>query len=275
MEKRESVVLVTGASSGIGNACATFLAKRGDRVYGSCRSPSSYQKKADEFFEMLALELTDQGSIDKAAQRILSAEGRIDILVCCAGFGMLGAVENVPVSDCRELMDADFFGTLRTILAFLPSMRAAGCGKIIVVGALEASVPGPYQAAFSATARALEGLVESLRMETLRFGVEIGILEVGSFHGGFGKARRTIAPPAEADPYRRGFDNAMGVLSRDEALGPDPLLAARKVIAMLAARRMPPKRLAGRLAKRLLAHSRAWLGPRAFEFLVRKYYRID
>jgi NAD(P)-dependent dehydrogenase (short-subunit alcohol dehydrogenase family) len=199
MEKRESVVVVTGASSGIGNACATLLAKKGDRVFGTCRAPSSYERKADEFFELLALDLSDNASILKAAEKVFSTAGRVDALVCCAGSGLLGAVEEVGLDEAEHLMDVDFFGALRTIKAFLPRMREARKGRIIILAGIEGLVAAPYQAIFSACASALEGFAESLRMEVSGFGIEVGIVEIGSFRTAFSQHRRMIPAASGED----------------------------------------------------------------------------
>jgi short-subunit dehydrogenase len=274
MDYRESVILVTGASSGIGNACATFLAKKGMRVYGTCRSPSSYARKADEFFEMLPLDLCDPASIAKAADRLLSEEGKIDALVCCAGSGFFGSVEELSLDEAQTVMETDFFGTLRTIKAFLPTMREAGKGRIIIAGAMEGIVASPYQSIFSAAEFALEGLAQALRMEISPLGVEVGILELASFRTAFGQ-RRKAAVSTDASPYKAGLEQALSVLERDESGGLDPLVAAREVHAMLAARRMPIRKAAGPLRRRLIALSRRWIGIRALDRNVRKYFRLD
>ena len=122
-------LVVTGASSGIGNACATFLAKKGNRVYGTCRDPASYGRKADEFFEMLPMELTDTASVVKAAARQdYSAERKVDALVCCAGSGLIGSIEDSSIEEAESMMDVNYLGTLRAIKAFLPGMRGRGKG---------------------------------------------------------------------------------------------------------------------------------------------------
>jgi short-subunit dehydrogenase len=276
MENRESVIFVTGASSGIGNACATFLAKKGYRVYGSCRSPSSFKRKADEFFDILPLDLADTSSIVKAADKVFEKEGRVDALICCAGAGMVGAIEEVTEGEAQALMDIDFFGTLRTIKAVLPRMREAGSGRIIIVGALEGLMAAPYQGIYSAAEFALEGLAHALRLEVAGFGVKVGLVELASFHTAFGQ-RRAVAAASSSDtsPYRKDFENSLGVLERNEVVGLDPLIAARSVYSMLSSRHMPPRRTVGRFTRRMLAFSRRWLSSSAFERRLRIYYKLE
>jgi short-subunit dehydrogenase len=275
MENRECVVVVTGASSGIGNACATFLAKKGNRVYGTCRSPGAYSRKADEFFTMLPMDLTDASSVTKVAEKVYAAEGKVDSLICCAGSGLVGSIEDCNLEEAQSVMNVNYMGTLRTVKAFLPRMREVGKGRILIMGALEGLAATPYQGLYSASEFALEGLAEGLRIEVAGFGIEVGIIELGSFRTAFGQKRLLAARASASSPYRPMLETALGVLSRDESMGLEPLVAARAVYAALAARRLPLRTTAGSLRRRILVHFRLWLSPRAFERLMRKYYRLS
>jgi NAD(P)-dependent dehydrogenase (short-subunit alcohol dehydrogenase family) len=274
MENRESVVVVTGASSGIGNACATFLAKKGNRVYGTCRDPASYLRNADEFFEMLPMDIADGASVLKAAEKIISLAGKVDSLICCAGSGLLGSVEDSSLDEAQALMNVNYFGTLRTIKAFLPRMREAGRGRILIVGALEGIAATPYQGAYSASEFALEALAESLRIEVASFGIEVGIIELGSFRTAFGQKRLLAAAATGSSPYKAKQEAALGILSRDEATGSLPLVAARAIFSALSARRLPSRKTAGTLARRILAFSKRILPSGLFERRLRVYYRL-
>jgi NAD(P)-dependent dehydrogenase (short-subunit alcohol dehydrogenase family) len=275
MENRDSVVVVTGASSGIGNACATFLAKKGYRVYGTCRDPGSYARKADEFFDMLAMDLGDPGSIARAAEKTLAASGRVDALVCCAGSGLVGSIEDSSLEEAESIMDINFFGTLRTIKAFLPRMRAEGRGRIVIVGALEGLLPTPFQGLYAASEFALEGLAGSLRLEVEGFGLELCVVELGAFRTAFGQRRLIAVGATGASPYRPSLETSLGVLAREEASGAEPLIAARAIHSALSARRMPVKKTVGSPLRRILARSRSWLPGRVFERLLRKYHCLE
>ena len=275
MENRERVIVVSGASSGIGNASATFLAKKGYKVYGTCRAPGAYSRKADEFFELLAMDITDSASVAKAAEKVLSVEGRIDSLVCCAGSGLVGAIEDSSLEEARAVMEVNFFGTLRTVKAFLPRMREAEQGRILLVGALEGLAATPYQGLFSASECALEGLADALRMEVASFGIEVCVIALGSFRTAFGQNRLVAAASARGSPYKAKLDAALGVLSGDEAAGAEPLVAARAIYAALNARRMPSRLSVGPLQRRLLVLCRPWLPAQLFERLLRKHYRLE
>ncbi len=274
MENRESVIVVTGASSGIGNASATFLAKRGYKVYGTCRNPVSYTRKADEFFEILPMELTDAPSIAKAADKVYVAEGRVDALICCAGAGLLGSIEDSSIEEAQSMMDINYFGTLRTIKAFLPKMREAGRGRIIVIGGLEGVVATPYQGFYSSSEFALVGLAQTLRVELSGYGIEVGFIALGSFRTAFGQNRKLTAGFSDASPYKPMLEAVSGVLSRDEAEGSDPLIAARAVYAGLTARRLAARTIIGPIVRRVFAYIRHLLPARVFERGLRKYYRL-
>jgi NAD(P)-dependent dehydrogenase (short-subunit alcohol dehydrogenase family) len=187
----------------------------------------------------------------------------------------MGAIEDIDLSEAQRLMDVNFFGTLRTIKAFLPRMREAGKGRIVLVGAIEGLVASPFQGIYSAAEFALEGMAQALRIEVARFGVEVGIVELASFRTGFGQGRRIAMAASENSPYRSGLESALGVIERDEAEAFDPLTVARVVAAMLSARHMPVRRTAGRLSRRVLAGARRVLAPRALDRRLRRYYRID
>jgi short-subunit dehydrogenase len=275
MDNRVSVAVVTGASSGIGNACATFLAKKGTRVYGTCRDPGSYSRKADEFFEMLPMDLRDGISVAKVAEKVYSAEGKVDSLICCAGSGFVGAVEDSSVEEAQSVMNVNYLGTLRTIKAFLPRMREAGRGRILILGAIEGIVATPYQGFYSASEFALEGLAEALRIEVASFGIEVGLVELGSFRTAYGQSRLLSAGASDTSAYRQKLEAALGVLARDENSGSEPLVAARAVYAALSARRLPARTSAGAWSRRALARSRRWLPSSVFERIMQKLYRVS
>jgi short-subunit dehydrogenase len=273
MVSGERVVVVTGASSGVGNACATFLAKKGEKVYGTCRNPSTFVRKADEFFEMLPMDITDKVSVEKAAERILGAEKRVDCLVCCAGSGLLGSIEDSSLEEAASIMDLDYLGTVRVIKAFLPSMREAGGARIVIVNGFEGAAPPPYQGFFAAAEGALVAFAESLRAEVLPFGIEVGVLELGPLRTSFVKNRVLAAGAGDRSPYRDGFESATGVLARDEAASLDPLLAAKAIYKALSAYSLPRRGRLGSLPRRALAWGRRWLPAAIYEFLSRQYYR--
>ena len=126
-DSNPQVVLVTGASSGIGKACAEHLAGLGHKVYGTSRQATGKQGGV----EMISMDVTKDGSVIDGVGRVLKAEGRIDALVNNAGYGIAGAVEETSVQEAQEQFDTNFFGMFRVTKAVLPGMRERGSGLIV------------------------------------------------------------------------------------------------------------------------------------------------
>lgn len=273
MEKREPVIVVTGASSGLGNACATFLAKRGFRVYGTSRNPAAYVKKADEYFELLQMNVSDEQSVAKAMAAIMAKEGRIDALICNAGMGIAGSVEDSSLEEIKLQMDTNFMGAVRCVKAVLPSMREAGRGRIIIVSSIAGLMGMPFQAFYSSSKYALEGFVESLRFEMRPFGVELALVEPGDFRTGFTASRRA-AEAAAGGPYKKYYDTAMGIQVRDETAGHDPIEVARLVQRLLDARHLRVRYSVGPAIERAAVMVKRLVPAKAFELFYRKYYKL-
>jgi NAD(P)-dependent dehydrogenase (short-subunit alcohol dehydrogenase family) len=171
----QKVVLVTGASSGIGSATAEHLVNRGYRVFGTTRSP---QKAATSSgVTLLPLDVTIEESVSRAVQAVLDAAGRIDVLVNNAGLGVFGAFEETSIEQAQALFDTNVFGIIRTTQAVLPHMRARRSGLIVNVSSVQGFIPAPYSAIYSSTKHALEGLSESLDHEVRQFGIRVVLVE--------------------------------------------------------------------------------------------------
>lgn len=262
-DRDQPVVLVTGATSGLGNAVATFLAKKGYTVYGTGRDPESRQRKADEFFELVRMDASEPGSPAAAVAAVLEREGRLDAVVCNAGMGIAGPVEETPIEDAVRQMDVNFFGAVRVIQAALPALRRKG-GRIIVVGSMAGRTGIPFQAFYSASKYALEGLVESLRLELRPFPVQATIVEPGDFRTGFTASRKTVT--AEGSPYARWAAAAIGQMEKDERSGAYPIEMARLVLKLLGKRKLAVRYSVGMPIQRVFMVLKALLPARAFEF---------
>ncbi len=273
MDTREQVIIVTGASSGLGNACATYLGKKGFRVYGTSRNPSAYAKKADEYFELIQMNQADDQSVAKAIASVLAKEGRLDAIVCNAGMGISGSVEDSGLEEIKLQMDTNFMGVVRCVKAVLPSMREAGKGKILVMSSLAGVVGMPFQAFYSSSKYALEGFVESLRFEVRPFGIAATLIEPGDFRTGFTASRRAAASSAEG-PYKKLYAAAMGVQIRDETGGHDPVDVARLVHRLLGLGQLKVRYTVGPAFERAAVLIKRLIPARGFEFFYRKYYKL-
>src|SRR5918995_2939272 len=163
MKIEGSIALVTGASSGIGEATAERLAKAGYKVYGTSRRGAQAGKQS---FDMIALDVTSDESVAAAIQQVMQLEGRIDLLVNNAGFSVApGGAEESSTEQAQSIFDTNFFGIVRMTRAVVPHMRHQGSGRIINIGSVLGFLPAPYMALYAATKHAIEGYSESLDHE--------------------------------------------------------------------------------------------------------------
>ena len=168
------VALVTGASTGIGRATAKALKDAGFRVFGTSRSAVS---KNPDGITMLIGDVTDDASVAKLVDEVISDAGRIDLLVNNAGVGLLGGAEESSIAQAQALFDVNLFGVLRMTNAVLPTMRRQARGRIINMSSVMGLIPAPYLALYSSTKHALEGYSESLDDELRAFGIWVVLVE--------------------------------------------------------------------------------------------------
>jgi len=220
------VVLITGASSGIGKACAEHLAKRGYRAYGTSRraSPEGTQEPAG--FTLIQMDVTDDESVVRGVGLIVGREGRLDVVVNNAGVSLVGPIEDATMDEARALFEVNFWGVLRVCKAVLPIMRRQGSGHIIIVSSLAGRVGTPYQGLYSASKFALEGLAEALRVEVRHWGVRVALIEPGDSPTGLTDHRTRVLRTQAYAPY---YHNAMQVYEYDERHGYPPTKIARMV----------------------------------------------
>ncbi|PMQ08033.1 oxidoreductase [Janthinobacterium sp. AD80] len=172
---KNKIALVTGASSGIGAATAQRLAQAGYTVYGTSRGGAQIPGQE---YAMLALDVTSEESVAAAIATVIRREGRIDLLVNNAGFGVApAAAEESSIAQARAIFETNFFGVVRMTLAVLPHMRAQGSGRILNMGSVLGFLPMPYGALYAATKHAIEGYTESLDHEVRGWGIRASVIE--------------------------------------------------------------------------------------------------
>jgi NAD(P)-dependent dehydrogenase (short-subunit alcohol dehydrogenase family) len=174
------VALVTGASSGIGEATARRLAGLGLTVYGSARRLERMSALEADGIRLLQMDVTDDTSMTAGVERILADTGRIDVLVNNAGYGSYGALEDVPLDEARRQFEVNVFGLARLTQLVLPTMRAQRSGRIINMSSMGGKIYEPLGSWYHATKFAVEGLSDSLRLELKPFGIHVVIIEPGA-----------------------------------------------------------------------------------------------
>lgn len=229
MKTHKPVALVTGASSGIGEAAARQLLAAGYAVYGTSRRGA---EAGQGTFPLLALDVTDDASVVAAIAELQRREGRLDLLVNNAGVGVQGAAEESSIEQVRSLFETNFYGAVRVTNAVLPIMRKQGSGRILNVGSGLGLIPAPFNAYYSATKHALEGYSESLDHEVRGFGVRVVVIEPGATRTAFETSTAwSDRPLADYDAlrakYRAAYESAIAVAATAESVAETIVLAAR------------------------------------------------
>ena len=180
MASTSRIALVTGASSGIGEATARRLLREGFVVYGAARRVDKMAGLVAQGGHALGMDVTDDAQMAAGVQQILDAHGRIDLLVNNAGYGSYGAVEEVPLEEARRQFDVNLFGLAQLIRLVLPTMRAQRSGTIVNVSSIGGKIYTPFGAWYHATKHAVEGFSDALRLELAPFGIRVVIVEPGA-----------------------------------------------------------------------------------------------
>ena len=241
------VALVTGASSGIGEATAQRLAGAGYKVYGTSRRGAQAGRRS---FEMLALDVTRDESVEAAVTEVLGSEGRIDLLVNNAGFGVAPAsAEESSMEQARAIFDTNFFGIVRMTRAVVPQMRRQRSGRIVNIGSVLGFLPMPYMALYAATKHAIEGYSESLDHELRTRGVRVSVIEPAYTKTRFDA--NFLQPDATLDEYREVRAALARRLKEVVESGDEPRVVAEVVLQAATAARPKLRYAAGGLANRL------------------------
>jgi NAD(P)-dependent dehydrogenase (short-subunit alcohol dehydrogenase family) len=180
------IVLITGASSGIGRATAFELLQAGHTVYGAARRLESMEALNAAGGHVIAADVTNDADLEQLVQTVLSEQGRIDVLVNCAGFGLYGAAEDVPLADAHYQFDVNLFGPARLIQLVLPHMRSQGAGTIINVSSMGGAIAFPLGAWYHASKHAVEGYSDALRQEISGLGINVVLIQPGMIKTEFG-----------------------------------------------------------------------------------------
>ena len=184
--KSNKVILLTGASSGIGYDTAVALAQQGHKVYAAARRVERMEPLRQYGIVPLKMDVTDEASMQEGVKTLLDAEGRIDVLINNAGYGYFGAVENVPMDDSRNQLEVNVFGLARLCQLVLPTMRAQHSGRIINTASVAGRAVFYYGGWYHVSKYAVESLSDAMRMELKPFGIDVVIIEPGAIKTNWG-----------------------------------------------------------------------------------------
>ncbi len=262
----QNVILITGASSGIGKTCFDHFTKLSHVVYGTSRS--DFDAKS-----MLQMDVTKPDSIKTVVNYILEEHQRIDVLINNAGISLVGAAEDTQITEARAQMETNFWGVIHMNNAILPTMRKQHCGKIIHLSSLAGLFAIPFQSYYTASKHALEGYCESLRMEVDPFNIHIILVEPGNFRTAISE-NRIMAKESFNDIYRESFQNAFGIITKGEKLGGDARKIALLVEKIIDSKAPKFRYLVGKPLEILAARVKPYIPQRLFQWLIMNHYQI-
>jgi len=268
--ERPKVALVTGVSSGIGEAIAAALVEAGFRTFGTVRDTSKIGRESGKV-ELVPLDVRDEHSAGSVVRTVLERAGRIDALVNNAGVTLIGSAEETSIEEARQLFETNFFGVLRLTQQVLPQMRAQESGRIVNISSVVGFLPAPYMAVYAASKHAIEGYSESLDHELRQFGIRASLIEPGFTRTSLGQNGQMVAQPLET--YSRERTLALEAIRQAISGGDDPKTVASVVVKALTDREPRLRYQAGSEAK-LLGRLKKWAPSKLLDKGLRKQFAL-
>lgn len=277
MNTNKFVILITGTSSGLGQAIAELLAKEGHIVYGTSRTNPDVETASSENkknFNLLQMDVTNVASIRKAIQTLINCEGRIDVLINNAGVGVSGALELTTAEEFHYQIETNLVGTMNVCSQILPFMRKQHSGKIINISSIAGVMGVPYQGLYSISKFGMEAYSESLSLETHPFNIKIILVEPGDFHTGFTSKRKISELSSIHEDYKESFLKTMDIIEKEELSGLKPMVLAKKINRIINKKRPKFRYSVANPIQKLSVFAKKILPARWFQTVLRKYYNI-
>ena len=264
------VVLITGASSGIGESIATFLNDKGFIVYGTSRNPKNIEKYP---FNLIALDVTKKETIQKAVETVVENEGRLDILINNAGMGITGAVEETPVNEMKAVFDTNFYGVVDCIQIAAPYLRKNKESLIINVTSIAGYMGLPFRGVYSSVKGALKILTESLNMEMQQFGIDVVSVAPGDFATNIA-AGRYHTPVFDDSPYKEVYQRNLDLMDAHVDDGKDPEVMARAVLKIINSKKRKIHYKVGAFMEKFSIVLKAILPDKVYQKLLMNHYKM-
>ena len=246
----KKIVLITGASAGMGKETAKLLAQNGHIVYGAARRTEKMIELLPFGIKTIPMDVTDENSMVIGIKQIISHEGRIDVLINNAGFGSYGSVEDVSISDAKYQLNVNVFGAARLIQLVLPYMREQHSGKIVNISSIGGKMATPFGGWYHASKFALEGLSDSLRNEVKQFGIDVIIIEPGGIKSEWGKiAFDSLVKVSGHTAYKTMAGKFANAFAATEDKNPEPIIIAELIQKAIEAKNPKARYSAGYMAR--------------------------
>jgi NAD(P)-dependent dehydrogenase (short-subunit alcohol dehydrogenase family) len=270
-----NIVLITGASSGIGEETVKRLLTAGYTVYAGARRRDRMASLADAGARLLSLDVTDDGSMTAAVNTVMQEAGRIDVLINNAGYGSYGALEDVPPEEARRQFDVNIFGLARLIQLVLPAMRAQRSGRIVNISSIGGTFGEAFGSWYHATKYAVEGLSDSLRMELHPLGIDVVVIQPGATHSEWSAiAHDSLMKYSGDGPYRDAAAShaKMMEIGHQGSIPAHPSVVAKTIVQAVQSRKPKTRYVTGGFAGPMLFMRRI-LSDRAFDATFRMIER--
>lgn len=266
----QKVVLITGASSGIGKSIGEYLAKFNYKVYGTSRYPKHEELNGIHF---LQLDVTKLKSVESAINTLITKEGKIDFLINNAGVGITGPMEEIPEEEQKKVFETNYFGPLRMINAVVPHMRSAKSGFIINITSIAGHMGLPFRGFYSATKGALELTTEAYRMELKAFGIKMCNVAPGDFATNIA-AGRYHAPIQDNSAYKEIYERSLKLMDEHVDHGKDPNLMAKSVHDIMQKSNPKIHYKVGNFTQKISVFLKHILPDKVFEKLLLNHYKL-
>jgi NAD(P)-dependent dehydrogenase (short-subunit alcohol dehydrogenase family) len=261
------VILITGASTGLGAAIGNYLSGKGYTVYGTSRNIQAGTQR----FTTLQMDVGNEASIQQAVNAILQKESRIDVLINNAGLSIAGVTEHLSLADVQQVFDTNFFGVVRVCQAVLPHMRNQRQGLIINISSIGSEIGLPFRGIYSASKAAVDRFTEALRLEVAAFGIQACCLQPGAVHTGI-NAHRIKAELPPGSPYKDRFEKGYAAIDASIDHGSSTDIFGPVIDKIIRSPRVKRFYRVGKPIEKLSVIMKKILPGRTYEKMIRKYY---
>ena len=265
------IVMIAGASSGLGLHTAQQLSRAGMTVVAGARSFADREGEADGLYR-LGLDVRDNASVDRFVRLAVERFGVPDAMICSQGLLNLNAAAEYEDQELQDILDTNFLGSVRMIRRVMPLFREKKQGKIILFSSVNGLLGIPFQGGYTASKHAIEGYAECLRMEAAPDGVSVCLVTPGDHRSGQQQYRRHGASGQAESPYHERYQRAVAQIEHDEAAGSDPDRLGAAIAAALKKKRLPARLLIAKPDQKLAVLLHKMLPARMFSRIIAGYY---